>query len=840
MSAQPYGSAARAYLTAGYWPLPLPARKKASPPEGYTGRSGREVSAEDVDRWLAENRSGNIGLRLPRGVAGIDVDAYKDERHVAAWEELTARLGPPPDAPWCSSRDDGISGVRLFRVPEDWEAAGKLPEGGNGVSPGEVIQWHHRYVVCPPSIHPGTGRAYRWRSGSITKVADLPALPQPWLMALSVAAMPAQQPAPRTGPQASGRPGDDFNERADWLTDVLGPHGWELHHEAGGTLYVTRPGKSAREGHSATIGHSKDGADRLYVFSAAAAPFEMETPYTKFAAWALLNHGGDYQAAARELGRTGYGSQPGPAPASAAPAGDDGGPWPAQARQPWRAEPPEMGPHPADQPQTDGSSALAPVVEIGGRRHPEPLTELGFARRLVDKHGEQLRYVVPWNRWLVWNGASWEPDADGHVHRCMKLIAREVHTALIRGKADLDTIRAAKRAESSSGVKGALTLAATEPEIAITPDRLDAHPYLLNCRNGVVDLRTGELLEHDPALLLTKMARAPYEPDAEGAVFAKFLERIQPGEDMRLFIRRLLGLSLEGKVTAHILPIFYGDGANGKSTLTDAVMNALGDYADAADPDLLRARTFDAHPTGVADLFGLRLALLHESDAGHRLAEGTVKRLTGGDRLKARRIREDFWSFDPSHTFVMLTNHKPIVGGTDEGIWRRLRLVPFEVIIPGDERDENLGEKLAAEAGAILAWLVAGYLDWRRNGLAEPDKVTEATQAYRAESDPLGRFLDERCLRMPTLHAGSTELFGAYEKWCAAEREDPGTPKAFGEALKIKGFESYKSHGVMRWRGVGLAHENDTEGEGGEDLCRSSRARVVPTLKTSPPSPPSR
>ena len=215
----------------------------------------------------------------------------------------------------------------------------------------------------------------------------------------------------------------------------------------------------------------------------------------------------------------------------------------------------------------------------------------------------------------------------------MKLIAREVHTALIRGKADPDPIRAAKRAESSSGVKGALTLAATEPEIAITPDRLDAHPYLLNCRNAVVDLRTGELLEHDPALLLTKVARAPYDPDAEGAVFAKFLERIQPGEGMRLFIRRLLALSLEGKVTAHILPIFYGDGANGKSTLTDAVMNALGDYADAADPDLLRARTFDAHPTGVADLFGLRLALLHESDAGHRLAEGTVKRLTGGDRL---------------------------------------------------------------------------------------------------------------------------------------------------------------------------------------------------------------
>ena len=481
-------------------------------------------------------------------------------------------------------------------------------------------------------------------------------------------------------------------------------------------------------------------------------------------------------------------------------------------REAARNEPSGMGPQPADRQHTAGRSALAPVVKIGGRRQAEPLTELGFARRLVHKHGEGLRYVVPWNRWLVWDGARWAPDADGHVQRCMKVIAREVHTALIRGKADPDMLRAAKRAESSSGVKGALILAATEPEIAITPDKLDAHPYLLNCRNGVVDLQTGELLGHNPALLLTKMAGAPYEPDAEGAEFAKFLERIQPSEDMRLFIRRLLGLSLEGKVTAHILPIFYGDGANGKSTLTDAVMSALGDYADAADPDLLRARTFDAHPTGVADLFGLRLALLHESDAGHRLAEGTVKRLTGGDRLKARRMREDFWSFDPSHTFVMLTNHKPLVGGTDEGIWRRLRLVPFEVIIPAADRDESLGETLAAEAGSILAWLVAGYLDWRKNDLAEPDKVTEATLAYRAESDALGRFLEERCLAMPALHAGSSELFGAYEKWCATEREDPGTPKAFADAMKARGFENYKSHGVMRWRGIGIA-----EGEGGEE-----------------------
>ena len=321
VSAQPYGSAARAYHAAGYSPLWLPPRKKASPPLGYTGRDGREASTEDVDRWTAEQGAGNICLRLPRGVAGVDVDAYKDDLHAAAWGELAARCGPLPDAPWCTSRDDGVSGIRLFRVPLDWEGAGKLPEGSNGQSPGEVIQWHHRYVVCPPSIHP-EGRVYQWRSGSVTSVADLPALPQSWLDALSLAAVPPQParpaPAQRTAEAAGGRPGDEFNERADWLADILGPHGWTVHHETSGTLYVTRPGKSRRDGHSATIGHSGDGVERLYVFSADAAPFEMEVPYTKFAAWALLNHGGDWQAAARELGRTGYGTRPAPAARGAA------------------------------------------------------------------------------------------------------------------------------------------------------------------------------------------------------------------------------------------------------------------------------------------------------------------------------------------------------------------------------------------------------------------------------------------------------------------------------------------------------------------------------------------
>ncbi len=444
----------------------------------------------------------------------------------------------------------------------------------------------------------------------------------------------------------------------------------------------------------------------------------------------------------------------------------------------------------------------------------EPTTELGYARRLVKVYGERLRYVPAWRRWLVWDGQRWATDATGQAARWMKAIARRLTSDALATENDQDrraALNLARRGESSAGIAGALTLASTEPGIVVTPDDLDADPFLLNCPNGVLDLRTGKLLPHDPAMLLTKTAGAAYHPGAAGPAFAAFLERVQPDPGMRAFLARLLGHTLEGRVVSHILPIFHGEGGNGKGTLVNhAVLPALGDYADAADPGLLNARTFDAHPTGVADLCGLRLAVLHETDAGRRLAEGTVKRLTGGDRLKARRMREDFWSFDPSHTFVMLTNHRPIVTGTDEGIWRRLQLVPWDIVIPAADRDEQLPGKLDAELDAVLAWLVAGYQDWRAHGLAEPETVTAATSAYRQDSDPLGRFLAQRCLTGPHFSAGSSDLFAAWCKWCADEGEDPGTQTAFATALQNKGLDKIKDRtGRMRWRGIGLADPGD-------------------------------
>jgi putative DNA primase/helicase len=454
-----------------------------------------------------------------------------------------------------------------------------------------------------------------------------------------------------------------------------------------------------------------------------------------------------------------------------------------------------------DEPVLDG--AVDPLPR-------EPKTELGYARRLIHVYGDRLRYVPAWRRWLVWDGTRWAHDTTGQAQRWTKVVARQI-TTVAMAITDDDKRRAAlnlaRRGESSAGVSGALTLASTEPEIAVKPADLDADPFLLNCPNGTLDLRTGELRPHVPADLLTKTTRAAYRPEAAGPQWSKFLERVQPDPQMRGYLARLTGHALEGRVVEHLLPIHYGAGANGKTTFVDAVLYALGDYGDVADPELLIARSFDSHPTGVADLFGLRMAVLHESDAGRRLAEGTVKRLTGGDRIKARRMREDFWSFDPSHTFVMLTNHKPIVGGTDEGIWRRLRLVPWDVVVPPEERDQELGDRLALEADAILTWLAAGYQDWRAHGLADPEAVRTATEGYRAESDAVARFLDARCLVGPHFHVRSSELFAAWQRWCADEGEEPGTNKAFTTALQSRGHDTKKTSAGMAWPRIGLAAE---------------------------------
>ncbi len=434
----------------------------------------------------------------------------------------------------------------------------------------------------------------------------------------------------------------------------------------------------------------------------------------------------------------------------------------------------------------------------------EPLTDFGMARRLVALHGDRLRYVRPWRRWLVWDGCRWAPDVDGAAERAGKATGRLLQVAAALGSSDRRKAmrRAADRAESAVGTRAILEQACTELELGVTPDQLDADPFLLNCRNGTLDLRTYELHPHDPADLLTKVTRAAYDPAASCTDFDRFLEQVQPDVAMREFLQRMLGHTISGQVVEHLLAVLAGRGANGKSTLTDVVLEALGDYACTTDPDLL-IDTGTSHPTGVADLMGRRLAITHETDRGRRLAEGTVKRLTGGDRVKARWMRGDFFEFTPSHSVVLATNHRPDVRGDDEGIWRRLCLVPFDVVVPEDRRDARLPDRLRLELDGILNWLVAGYKAWNTDGLQPPEAVLDATKAYRADSDPIARWITDRCLTSPRHHTPAAALWRSWINWCHQQGIDPGTQTALGRALTDRGHTTIRGATIRR-RGIAL------------------------------------
>ncbi len=433
--------------------------------------------------------------------------------------------------------------------------------------------------------------------------------------------------------------------------------------------------------------------------------------------------------------------------------------------------------------------------------------QLRMAYRLAGSFDGRLRFVHGIG-WYCWDGARWREDDRGEARRA---VAEGVLRPALRQAIDLDRrqrdelVADVRRCESAAGVDGVLRLAESLEPFAVTVRDLDADPYLLNLTNGTFDLATGKLRAHDPDDLLTKVTGAGYDPVSPADVFERFLSEILPDADVREFVQALFGVGLVGKVIEHVLPIFTGVGRNGKSTLLNVVRAALGDYAIEAEPDLLIDRD-RAHPTGLMDLRGVRLAVCQESDEGRKLAVGTVKRLTGGDAIRARRMRADFVQFEPSHTAVLVTNHKPRVPGDDPALWRRLRVVPFDVVVP--EPDPRLPDRLALELPAVLAWLIDGYRLYAQNGLKEPDAVAAATETYKASSDVLGRYLDERTVNgSEHMYVRASELFADWQSWCQRTGEHAGRQNEFAESLDQRGFRKVNRSIGRVYTGLGLAAE---------------------------------
>ena len=349
-----------------------------------------------------------------------------------------------------------------------------------------------------------------------------------------------------------------------------------------------------------------------------------------------------------------------------------------------------------------------------------------------------------------------------------------------------------------------MSLASSEQGVPILPDQMDQDGWLFNVANGTIDLKTGSLSAHDRADLITQLCAVPFVPSAKCPLWDATLKMFLKDQVLIDFWQRLCGYAMVGVVRDHILPVAYGIGSNGKSTILGALLELFGsDYAIKAAPDLFMAKMGNSHPTDRADLFGKRLVVAIETEQGRRLNEVLVKELTGGDRIRARRMREDFWEFSPTHTLLMATNHKPSVQGTDHGIWRRLKLIPFSVVVDAFVEDKAMPEKLRAEFPGILAWCVRGCLEWQKTGLQEPESVTQATKNYRSEQDVLGAFLGEHTVELEGTRVRCGKLYERYRKWAESGNEDCLTMTAFGLAMQERGVQTITSNGKS-YLGIGL------------------------------------
>ena len=446
------------------------------------------------------------------------------------------------------------------------------------------------------------------------------------------------------------------------------------------------------------------------------------------------------------------------------------------------------------------------------------LCDLGNARLFAKLHGANVRYCYPWKKWLVWDRKRWKIDDTGAVERLAKNVADERwHEAQETNDSELREF--ATDTASSKLITAMLKLAQSEPGIPIVPGDLDRDPWLLNCANGVVDLRTGEIESHRKSYLITKLCPTNFNPDAESYHFDKFLESIFKGSQPLIdFIQRFWGYGITGDVREQILAILWGGGSNGKSTLLNAVMDTLGtDYSLKAVADLLMAKKNESHPTERADLFGMRIVVCTETADGRGMNETLVKELTGGEKIRARRMREDFWEFPPTHKPILCTNHKPKVRGNDHAIWRRLVLVPFEVQYWNPDKgetglielrqDKGLPAMLIAEAEGILAWLVRGCLEWQQRGLLIPEIVRAATDTYRHEHDLIAMFIDDKCLCGPMCRIRASELYSQFKTWCDPLGEYPISMRAFGETIEQRGYEKKSSNGVW-YLGIGMRAES--------------------------------
>lgn len=463
---------------------------------------------------------------------------------------------------------------------------------------------------------------------------------------------------------------------------------------------------------------------------------------------------------------------------------------------------PETHPEPAEL----ATALELPLTDADGRIRIFKRTDLGNAERFMAQHGEDVRYLPAWKKWMIWDGKRWRIDDTLAVVRMAKATVRSMYKAaprLAKATQRAELVMHATKSEAEARITAMLRLAGAE--CAITPEHLDRDPWLLACDNGTIDLRSGKLLAHRRSDLITKLSPASYDLEAECPRWLDFLHTVTAGDqDLINFLQRAIGYSLTGITSERVLFFLYGHGRNGKSKFLEVLRALLAGYAAQADSSTFLERKSDGPRNDIARLFGSRLVTSSEIGEGKRLNEALVKALVGDEVISARFLFSEDFEFKPGFKVWVAANHRPVVRGTDKGIWDRIRMVPFTVRIADDQVDPDLFEKLTAELPGILAWAVGGCVLWQVHGLGWARAVRLATDQYRADSDVLGAFLEDRCELAEGHEQAAGVLYQGYVRWCQQTGEHAITMSAFGSALQERGIHVIKRGGAKLRIGVKL------------------------------------
>ena len=433
------------------------------------------------------------------------------------------------------------------------------------------------------------------------------------------------------------------------------------------------------------------------------------------------------------------------------------------------------------------------------------LTDHGNAERMIKRHSTNIR-KVPQIGALTWDGARWTPDRPQDLHEMAIDTALSIYDeAKVAGTDSREVGKWAAASLSRPKIDAMVNMVLRDPAITAHADDFDQDPMLLNVANGTIDLRTRQLRAHDRTDHITKITHVNYDEPATCPRFERFLLEIMAGsEGLVSYMKRVIGYSLTGLTSEHALFFLHGLGANGKSVLLDSLNVLFGDYGATAAFGTFTQRAGDQGPRNdIARLRGKRHVAASEGRASSQLDEATIKQLTGGDNIAARKLYQEYFEFVPQFKLMIATNHVPQIKGRDYAIWRRIHLIPFSVRFEGPDADQELSMKLRNELPGILNWATEGCIEWQKSGLCPPSEVLRATDQYKADEDILSDFVSQKCVAADRRYfTPNTILYKSYKEYCQEIGEQPIGRSQFGTALGEQGFPSGRKSGIRGRQGI--------------------------------------